>query len=153
MINILKKIAKKLENENVNWILIGSMSLALQGISIKPNDIDILTDSDGLYKFSKIFKKYEVKPIRFKKTNLFRCYFGVYEIDGKRVEIMSDSKINFNGKWVSFLKKMKHIKTVDVDGVKIYTISLEDQLKFYKNLKRKKDEAKIKKIEEMLSGK
>jgi predicted nucleotidyltransferase len=55
-IRVLKIISKKLENQKIKWVLVGSTSLALQGVNIKPKDIDILTDDEGVFKFNEIFK-------------------------------------------------------------------------------------------------
>ena len=66
VISALKIIYKKLKKEKINWVLVGSINLALQGIKIRTKDIDILTDKKGAFKINKLFKEYEVEPVKLK---------------------------------------------------------------------------------------
>ncbi len=41
---VLRQIVTKLQDGEVNLVLTGSVSFALQGLSLEPHDIDIQTD-------------------------------------------------------------------------------------------------------------
>ena len=50
IINVLYIIGKKLKNKKIKWVVGGSTSLFLQGITLKKvNDIGIATDKVGKY--------------------------------------------------------------------------------------------------------
>jgi hypothetical protein len=132
----LKTIQKKIKNEKIKWALIGSTNLALQGIKIKPKDIDILTDKKGAFEINKLLKEYEVKPVRFSNSKLFGPqYFGEFKIRGIKVEVMGKLK-----------KKKLVTKIVKINGIGLPVVSLKEELKAYEVLKREKDFNKIKKI-------
>jgi D-hexose-6-phosphate mutarotase len=68
----------------------GSLSLALQGIDVEPHDIDLLTDRQGAYRINAMLKKYEKKRVGYSETEKLSSYFGVFEIQGVKVEVMGD---------------------------------------------------------------
>jgi len=57
-VETLKVIYEKLKRQEVKWVLTGSTNLALQGLKIKPKDIDILTDKEDAFKINKLLKEY-----------------------------------------------------------------------------------------------
>jgi len=80
LIDALKQIARDLSTHKIKWVLVGSLSLALQGVRIDPKDIDILTDKEGALKLNKIWEKYKIKNVEFGETDRFRSYFGKFKI-------------------------------------------------------------------------
>ena len=56
-IEALKVIRKTFQKHNIRWVLIGSLSLALQKVKITPKDIDILTNKKGALKCNNIEKE------------------------------------------------------------------------------------------------
>jgi hypothetical protein len=104
-IKVLKIIFKKLRGKKVNWVLIGSSSLALEGMKIKPKDIDILTTKKGAFEFNKVFKKWEIESVKFKESKFFRSYFGEFKIEGVRVEVMGKLERKIEGKWIPIFQK------------------------------------------------
>lgn len=54
IIEALKIINQKLKNRRIKWVLVGSVSLALQGVKISPKDIDILTNKKDVFKINKL---------------------------------------------------------------------------------------------------
>jgi predicted nucleotidyltransferase len=132
----LKTIHEKLKDKKLDWALMGSTNLALQGIKIKPKDVDILTDKKGAFEINKLLKEYEVKPVRFSHFKLFGPeYFGEFKIGDIRVEVIGRMK-----------KKRFLNKIVKIDGMSLPLVPLEEELKAYEALRREKDFSKIKKI-------
>jgi len=146
IVNVLKFISKKLKKRKIKWVLVGSASLALQGVKIKPKDIDILTDKEGAFKFNQIFKKFEIKPVQFGKTKVFQSFLGRFKIKGVKVEVMGDLKEKRGRKWVSLSNRLKNSSWIKIGEIKIPISQLKDELESYSKLKRKKDKIKIKKI-------
>jgi len=96
-------------------------------------------------------KEYEVGPVRFKRSKLFRSYLGEFEIKGVKVEVMGDLEAKMGGKWVR-VEVIPH-ESVEVEGVEIPVPSLREQLKAYEMLGREKDKEKMQKIREVLKKK
>jgi hypothetical protein len=154
-IKVLKIIYEKLKKEKINWVLVGSINLALQGIKIRTKDIDILTDKKGAFKINKLFKEYEVEPVKLKwwkvKDKKILEYFGKLKIKGINVEILANRKL---GKEQKFLKReLLFRKFIKFEGMKLPVAPLEEELKVYSQLGREKDLIRIKKIKEALKKK
>lgn len=142
----LQLLCKSLETSDVRWVLAGSLSLALQGVNVEPNDIDLLTDRQGAFRINAMLKKYEKKAVDYAETEKVSSFFGVFEIQGVKVEVMGDYRERQGNKWVSLSKRLANPKTIEVDGIRIPVSSLEDQLVSYRRLKRPKDAEKVRKI-------
>jgi len=155
IIKVLKIIKQKLKEKKIRWVLAGSVSLALQGVKIKPRDIDIISDKEGAFRFNELFKKYEVKPVKFGclkigGKELFESYLGKFKIKGVKVEVMGNLKEKLGRKWVYLHKRLKSPKIVEFQGMSLPVSPLKEQLKSYSNLKRKKDSIRVKKIKEVV---
>jgi predicted nucleotidyltransferase len=153
IIKVLKIILRKLKNKKIKWVVVGSTSLALQGVKISPKDIDILTNKEGAFRMNEIFKDYRVKPVRFSQRKFFSSYFGRFKIEGVRVDIMGNLKARIGQKWVPLTKRLYSHTFVKLGKEKIPVPFLEDQLEVYKKVKRKKNIERVKKIEEFLKKK
>ena len=149
----LEIIYSKLKNKNIKWVLAGSLSLALQGVKIRPKDIDILTDKKGALLINKILKEYEVRPVRFQRSEFFESYFGEFRINDVKVEVMGNLREKVGDKWVSLSKRLKTPNFVKVGKIQLPVSSLIDQLKSYERGSRKKDKIKAKKIREFFIDK
>jgi len=151
IIKALKLIESKLRGSGVRWVLAGSVSLALQGVNVEPNDIDILTDEKGAFEINRILKDYEIKPVRFCRSKVFQSYLGEFEIEGVKVEVMGDLKEFVEGEWRSLSHRLSTSRIIEVEGIKLPVSQLEDQLRSYQALGRRKDSSKIQRIKEVLA--
>lgn len=147
----LKIITKALNKMNIKWCIIGSLSLYLQGVKIKPKDIDLLTDKEGAYEINKVLKKFEIKPVEFSRSDIFSSYYGKFLINGIKFEVMGDLNILLNARWNDeVMKRLYNKKEIKYNDILIPVSPLEDQLKSYKKLNRKKDSKKVQKIKAIL---
>ncbi len=153
LLRALDTISGRLRGKGVRWALIGSTSLALQGVDLEPEDIDILTDRVGAFRMGLLLKEFETKPISFGELDIFRSYFGKYEIHGVRVEVMGDLEICTDGEWVDISHRLESPGMVTARGMEIPVSPLEEQLEAYETIGRKKDQAKIEKIKQVLDRK
>jgi len=151
IIKALKLIESKLRGSGVRWVLAGSVSLVLQGVDVKPNDIDILTDEKGAFEINRILKDYEVKPVRFCRSKIFQSYLGEFEIEGVKVEVMGGLKEFVKGEWRSLSQRLSTSRIIEIEGIRLPVSQLEDQLRSYQVLGRRKDSSKVRKIEEALA--
>ncbi len=135
--SVLRKIHNRLSSTDVNWAVTGSMGFALQGVPVKPNDIDIQTGRRGAFEMERIFSTYVVKPVRFSSTERIRSYFGILMIDGIKVEIMGDVQKKLkDGTWEEPVDVTKYRRIVEVEGMKIPVLSLEYEYQAYLKLGR-----------------
>jgi hypothetical protein len=153
IINVLKIIHKSLVNKKIKWVVSGSTSLFLQGITLKKvSDIDIMSDKKGALKISKILKKYEIKPVKFGKTKIIKSYWGQLKIKNVKVDVMGEFSEKIGKKWVNISKqRLNSHNFIKLGKIKIPVTKLKHHLLSYKILKRKKDIEKIRKIEEFLT--
>jgi hypothetical protein len=142
----LKLLCKGLESSNVRWVLAGSLSLALQGVNVEPNDIDLLTDRQGAFRINEILKKYEKKKVEYSEAEKVSSFLGVFEIQGVKVEVMGDYRERQGAKWVSLSKRLENPKIIEIDGIAIPVSPIEDQLTSYRRSTRPKDVEKTEKI-------
>jgi predicted nucleotidyltransferase len=133
---ILKLLISKISD--INFVLLGSLNLRLQGIEINPSDIDFLTDNEGIKKISQIFNSKILKTdIGYLET--------IFEIDGIGIHFVAN--ISNPVRPANF---MDHTVLIEKNGIKIPCTSLEAELEAYRKMNRDKDKEKIKLIEEYL---
>lgn len=150
-VEVLRILSEKLKS--VKWVLVGSTNLVIQGINIEANDIDVLTDKEDAIKVGELLKEFEIKPVKFGEKYIFRSYNGLFAINGIEVEVMGELEELIDGEWISsYVDEFDNIVIFEFDNFEIPLASLEDELEDYKKMNRKKDQIKIKKIEEKLKS-
>ncbi|KKM49824.1 hypothetical protein LCGC14_1556600 [marine sediment metagenome] len=125
--------------------------MVLQGVKIKPNDIDILTDKEGALKCNKIFEKYIKKTVEWNQTEILDSFFGKFQINDVEIEIMGDLKVKERNKWIELKLRLEKPHFIRVEDILIPVSPLEEQLKSYKKSTNNKDRKKIRFIEKALN--
>jgi hypothetical protein len=121
------------------WYVIGSTSLALQGLNFEPDDIDIKVSSENLEKLTDCLG---TKVSEHYKT----------EINGVEVELIDkDNPEDFWDPWSPPSEDFKP-NLVEVAGMRIPVYPLRECLRVYKMLDRPKDVNKIEKLEKFLDS-
>jgi hypothetical protein len=111
--------------------------MALQGLDIKVNDIDIQTDQQGAYEISGKFPEFVVAPVRYLESERIRSHFGKLDIDGVKVEIMGDiQKWVDQQTWEEPVKVESYRSWVEIEGMQIPVLSLEYEYWAYLKLGR-----------------
>lgn len=142
----LSTISERLSLTKVRWVIIGSTSLALQGVSVQPNDIDILTDKSGALKINRKLKDYQFRPVRFSRTTSFESYFGSFVIGGVTVEVMGDLRIKYGGLWVALSGRLDCPVVVERNTMRLPVAPIAEQLASYEKLGRLTDARKVEEI-------
>ncbi len=135
---------------NSEWMIVGSLSLYLNGVNITPEDIDILMSSNCAQKLNSYWGNYLVKKVVYSETNLFKSHFGVFEIMGVKVEVLGDAFEKIGGKWVSLMERLERRVYKEISGIKVPVSHLCDHYKSYCGSERIKDKEKCEKIIEVL---
>ena len=140
-LNTLRKIYARLDDptaRQINWVITGSLGMALQGVPVDVHDIDIQTDKDGAYEIESRFPEYVITPVRYKISERIRSHLGALEIDGIKVEIMGDIQKRLEDLTWEEPVKVDHYKCwSEIDGMKIPVLSLEYEYQAYLKLGRK----------------
>lgn len=134
-LNAIKSLYSRLYSSNIIWAITGSFGQVLQGVTLKPNDIDILTNQNGAYSIEKLFSDCIIQKVTFKERKNIRSYFGILNINDVKIEIIGDVENKINGIWESHCEWEKHINYLMFEDVTIPVISLEYEYKIYNKLK------------------
>lgn len=107
--------------QNTNYAIRGTASLVLQKIDLNIDDIDVVGDAKMALSCNEIFKEYLTTPVAYSESPKFKSYFGQFEINGIKVEIMGDWQIkNHKGEWISV-----SVQRTQVDDIWLTTIDTE----------------------------
>ena len=134
----VKTIAKALSNSEVPYTFIKSSSLALHGLPVIPNDIDILTTARGAYDIEKIFSECLVRNTNYSSNDMFGSHFGELRINGVKIEVMGDLTAN-HGRWQSYNHSLRERDYITIDGYQIPVSQLTHERESYLALNRQKD--------------
>ncbi|MCK4670305.1 MAG: hypothetical protein KAT43_03800 [Nanoarchaeota archaeon] len=124
----LRILVELLPEKEINWAIMGSTNLVLQGIDLEygTDDIDILTDKDGAFAIEKILKKFMTKAVGFREVEKFKAYHGTFRINNIHIDVVGDmiNKIPNGDTWKENLTK--ETKTiVFYDALRIPVVSLD----------------------------
>ncbi|MEW9032861.1 MAG: hypothetical protein AB2404_09090 [Planifilum fimeticola] len=118
--------------------------MALQGMPVTVNDIDIQTDRSGAYEMERRFTPFVTRKVTFSEAETIRSHFGSLTIDGIRVEIMGDIQKRLeDGSWEEPVDPARFRLYVDRDGMRIPVLSLEYEYRAYLRLGRREKAEKI----------
>ena len=150
-IHALAVISRKAKKKRIRWVIVGSASVALQGVDVRPHDIDILTTKHGAYAMNAVLRLYEVKAVRFGRSSTFESYFGEFRIRGVKVQVMGDLRVKIRHRWVSLTPRLRRPRIVRVQRLNLPVTPLRSQLVTYKALARRKSRARIRRIERFVA--
>jgi len=141
----LNVLVKKLKGKGVNWVLIGSTNLAVQGVDVKENDIDILTDKQGALRIGKLLKDFVIQQVAYSKSERFSSYHGKFSIHGVEVDVMGELVNTLpSGDLWSETKAFSEKRIIALAGMHLPVISLEKEFHAYTKLGRIEKARKIK---------
>ena len=136
-IKTLQRIYARLEDNKVNWVITGSLGMALQGVDVEVHDINIQTDKDGAYEIERRFFEYVVQPVRYSVSERIRSHLGALGIGGIKVEIMGDIQKRLDDRtWEEPVKVELYKCWLEIDGMQIPVLSLEYEYQAYLRLGR-----------------
>lgn len=135
IVKALQKIYIELINPDrkpIDWAVTGSLGLVLHGMQLEIHDIDIQTDKEGAYEIERRLVNHLVKIVHFRASERIRSHFGVFEINGIRVELMGDMQhLIGDQKWEEPVKVETCRDWVEYDDMQIPVVTLEHEVKAY----------------------
>jgi hypothetical protein len=133
----VRTIHAALLETQIDWAVTGSMGMALQGMDLPINDIDIQTDEDGAYEVERRLAQYVVVPVLYKASERMRSRLGKLNVEGVQVEIIGGiQKRTQDGEWDQPVQVAQHRVWVEVEGLSIPVLSLEYEYEAYKIMGR-----------------
>lgn len=144
---VLLLILEEMEGGNYDWVLSGSTNLFIQGINIKASDIDIISTKEDIIKIEELFKIFSSKKIAYSESDKYRSYFGRLMIDGIQIDLMAELEFKTQaGNWEKSTS-LENRKFMQFNSYQVPINPIGNELAFYKKMKRKDDDLKIKLIE------
>lgn len=126
---VLKRIVAELDAADINYRVVGGTSLALRGLPVPVNDVDIEMAVEDAYRCQDLFAAHVVDPVAFREGEQARSHIGRFVFDVLRVEIMADLHWRKGDRWVpTFLTTRA---TVDLDGMPVSVLALEEEALAY----------------------
>ena len=132
---ILHAITPSLFKSQQPWALMGSCASVLQGIpDYTPPDIDLTTTMEGAYMMSGAIGHIgsSIRPIGYSVREPYASYFGIFEVNGVKAEVMGDliikyrdGVINVTDHWCRWSDK---VRVLHFESMHVPVIPLEWQL-------------------------
>jgi len=133
MIATLQKIHTLLNGCQADWVVTGSLGMALQGVPVSVHDIDIQTDHMGAYELEERLCAHVTTPVHLKESGQMRSHFGRFEMDGVQVEIMSDIQRRIDeNTWDEPTFVATYREWVDAGGMQVPVMNLEYEVRAYR---------------------
>lgn len=129
-------IADQSSGANIDWVVTGSVGMAVQGVPIEVRDLDIQTDRDGAYRLAELLAGYAVTPVRYLASERIRSHLGEYELAGVKVEIMGAIQKLVAGAWEQPVDVRQYRRWVELKGLAVPVLDLEYELEAYVKMGR-----------------
>lgn len=117
------------------WALMGSTASVLQGIDgYSPPDIDLVTTGEGAYIMEGAVAGCgaTVRPVSWSVSPPYESHFGIFEVEGVKVEVMGDLIIRCDDGVIDaaehFARWTDKVRVLHFEGFHIPLVRLEWQL-------------------------
>lgn len=90
---IMQSIIPSMFKSQQPWALMGSLASVLQGMpDYTPPDVDLVTTTKGAYVMEGCIGQYgaTIHPVSLSTGGPYTSHFGIFEVDGVKVEVMGD---------------------------------------------------------------
>lgn len=138
-LEVFRFIYRRLEGEEINWVLTGSLAFAMQGLPLTPRDIDIQTDRQGAYRFGELFAEFVTHPVGTDRAGeRLRSHFGDFQIEGVQVQVMGDlqKRESPEHEWEPPTDLDRHKRWLEFGGMRVAVLDLEYEAESYRKMGR-----------------
>ena len=100
--DVVAKLVARLPIDAVAWALTGSAGLAVHGLDVVVNDIDVQTDARDWARVQQSFAEYVTVPVTYSSSATIRSHFGRLSVGGITVEIVGATQQRLpEGTWTT----------------------------------------------------
>ncbi|NIM94554.1 MAG: hypothetical protein GTO18_12710 [Anaerolineales bacterium] len=143
-LRVLEILLTDLAGVEYPWCITGSLGLALQGVDVFVNDIDLQSTRQGVLEMEERLGGYVTEPVMFKESENIRSFFGRCEIEDIVVELMGDvQKIQNDGHWADPPDLREFIHLIKHNNLILPVLDLEYEAEAYEALGRLDKSSKI----------
>lgn len=122
---VLRQITLLLDEAGIPYKVVGGTALALHGIDLPVNDIDIETGVKDAYRVAALFPAQVKQPVTLCNNDLYRSHLGRLDFGGLKVEVMGDLQRREGESWVPTMARTE--EQADLDGVPVRVAWLEEE--------------------------
>lgn len=140
---VLKKIAGMMNSLGVEWSLVGSVNLLLQGMNVRPRDLDITISYRDFGKIKEFFSDFDFKIRDLSNGEAQEILFSM---DGFDIQICADYE---HGIYYKKRCEEGSTKLIDVGGITVPVFTLESESECYRLTGRQE---KVNKIREFINN-
>jgi len=133
--SVLRWVVPAMFRAQQPWALMGSTASVLQGIDdYVPPDIDLVTTAEGAYIMEACVVSCgtPVRPVSFSASPRYSSHFGIFEVEGVKVEIMGDLIIHGDDGTITatehFARWSDKVRIIHFEDGHIPVVPLEWQL-------------------------
>jgi hypothetical protein len=137
LLQTIKEIAVRLYKLDIDWTLVGSVNHLLQGLDVKPNDIDIIISYKDLEKTKILFSDFDYKIEELSNKEAQEMKF---KMNGFDIQFCFDYP---HGKYHKQRSRYDSIVMLDIEEIKIPAFKLEIEAECYDLTNRKEKADKI----------
>jgi S-adenosylmethionine-dependent methyltransferase len=125
----LVEVARQLGPAGIPFKVVGGTVPALYGVRVPVKDLDLEMDARGAARFQELFATYATQPVVLSESDIYRSYFGRFELYGVTIEVMGDLHRREGEAWVPTMASTEAL--VELDGVPIRVPWLEEEALAY----------------------
>jgi hypothetical protein len=135
LLSVVCQVVPAMFKSQQPWALMGSTGSVLQGIDrYSPPDIDLVTTMEGAYimEGSVAGCGATIRPVSYSISPPYESHFGIFEVDGVKVEVMGDLIIRCHDGMVNaadhFARWSDKVRVIHFETYHIPLVRLEWQL-------------------------
>ncbi len=129
---VLRLLVSRFESRPIEWVITGSLGMALQGMPLEVHDIDLQTDEVGARHMERLFLDHVTRPVKMVEHERIRSLLGALLLDGVQVEIIGDIQKRLpDGTWEPPVRVVDFKVWVDAAGMRLPVLSLEHEYEAY----------------------
>jgi hypothetical protein len=135
-------VCSEFNKNNIRYAVAFSFVLKHYGLTDKVNDIDIIVDAADLNLAKKVMDKIAKPSNEIVVSDQLESYLIQYKISKTKIELMSDVKIKFGrGTYQMIFDERSVQKKINIEGVTVPLLALEELYVIYLLLKGKEEKA------------
>lgn len=129
------------ENVSSGWAVTGSTGMALQGMDLEVNDLDIQSNGQVTDRLAELLrsKGQVLEDLRHVESDKMSSQLGSYELMGVKVEVIGDVRKKIDGTWEETVDVAENLTNVRVESreVSVPVLRLEYEEQAYRKMGRK----------------